>query len=198
MKIDLHVHCRERSNCARASEEEQITAAIRQGLDALVFTDHDRLVPVSRLEALNRRFAPFRIFGGVEISLGNEHALVIGVRSASLEAGGWDYNHLHQFVRANQGFLALAHPFRFRREIEADLAAAPPDAMEVYSVNTPAHAEVAIRAIAGELQIPLLSDSDAHITEPLGRFYNQLNSAAPDEAALVRLLRAGQFTCHKN
>ena len=67
MNIDLHVHASERSKCARSSEQELIREGIRIGLDALVFTDHNRLVPPERLVELNEEFAPFRIFGGIEM-----------------------------------------------------------------------------------------------------------------------------------
>jgi hypothetical protein len=38
VKVDLHVHTQERSPCARASEDEQIQAAIAAGLDAIFIT----------------------------------------------------------------------------------------------------------------------------------------------------------------
>ena len=44
MKIDLHVHARERSACAKEGEESQIRAAIAAGLDGIAFTDHHLLV----------------------------------------------------------------------------------------------------------------------------------------------------------
>jgi histidinol phosphatase-like PHP family hydrolase len=65
MKIDLHVHCQERSACGKATEEAQVQAAIAAGLDAIVFTDHHRLMPLERLECLNQQYAPFRVFGGI-------------------------------------------------------------------------------------------------------------------------------------
>ena len=52
MKIDFHVHSSERSACGGASEESQIQAAIVAGLDAIVFTDHQRLVSEYRLSFL--------------------------------------------------------------------------------------------------------------------------------------------------
>lgn len=43
-----------------------VRAAIRAGLDAMVLSDHDRLAPTARLARLNAKFAPFRVFGGIE------------------------------------------------------------------------------------------------------------------------------------
>ncbi|MBE9507716.1 MAG: PHP domain-containing protein, partial [Chloroflexi bacterium] len=111
MKIDLHVHAKERSDCAIDGEEEIIRAAIAYGLGGLAFTDHQRLVPPERLAELNRRYAPFRVFGGIEITLlDGEDMLVLGVHDRELEARDWNYQDLFGFVREQNGFLALAHP----------------------------------------------------------------------------------------
>jgi predicted metal-dependent phosphoesterase TrpH len=79
IKIDLHVHAKERSVCSKVSEEEMIQTAIDAGLDAIVFTDHNKLTPKRTLNKLNRQFAPFRIFGGIEVSIKNEHIIVLGI-----------------------------------------------------------------------------------------------------------------------
>ena len=49
MKIDLHVHSNERSMCSNANDDQIVRAAIEHGLDAIVFTDHNRLVPPARI-----------------------------------------------------------------------------------------------------------------------------------------------------
>jgi predicted metal-dependent phosphoesterase TrpH len=104
MKIDLHVHTLERSPCSLASEDEQISTAIDRGLDGLAITDHDRLVPQAHIALLNRKYAPFRVFGGVEISLQEgEHALVLSVHAPVLERTMWAYPELHALVREHGG-----------------------------------------------------------------------------------------------
>lgn len=193
MKIDLHVHARERSRCSRATEVELIQAALACGLDAFVFTDHDRLVPPQHLLALNKQYAPFRVFGGIEVSVDGEHVLVLGLHDEALETTTWTYPTLHAFVRAHDGFLALAHPFRYH-PIKVDLQRFPPDAIEIYSVNTPAHAEAQIREIARGLSIPLLSNSDAHYVEFVGQYYNQFPCSFTGEDELLLHLRQGDFT----
>lgn len=194
MRIDLHVHTRERSPCADASTEEVIRAAIASGLEGMVITDHDRLVPPERLRMLNAKYGPFRVFGGVEITLDREHALVLGVEDDILERRWWRYPDLHAFVEERGGFLALAHPFRFNRHIAVDVARFPPHALEVWSHNTPRRAEASIRMVAAALDLLLLSNSDAHQTRDLGAYYNELEEAPEDVEALVALLKAGAFT----
>jgi len=196
MKIDLHVHTRERSACAQASEEEQIRAAIAAGLDAIAITDHHRLVPPEHLAELNRRYAPFRIFGGIEMTIGKEDFLVLGVPDPRLEQPVWTYPELQALVKREGGFLALAHPFRYSSQIEVALDGSPPDAVELFSPNTPRTAEEKIRSLAMEHELRLLSNSDAHTTGRLGRHYNLLAGPVQHEQELFALLRAGQYTLH--
>ena len=199
MKIDLHVHARERSACSLASEEDQIRAALRAGLDGLAFTDHHRLAPVSRLKALNARYAPFRIFRGIEISTDGEDVLVLGLHDLALENEFWPYPELHAFVRARGGFIVVAHPFRYHPELSLDLERYPPDAVEGRSSNIPPRNEARIRALASQLGVPVLRNSDAHSTREIGSHYNVLEDAqggAPaSEAEVLARLCSGPAAC---
>lgn len=199
MKIDLHVHAAERSACAKAGEESQIQAAIAAGLDGIAFTDHHTLVPRARLAELRRKYAPFKIYTGIEITAEGEDWLVIGLDNPELESTHWRYVDLRRFVREHDGFIALAHPFRYVPRINVDIDADPPDGIEVRSMNTPPDHEQEIRAIAARLGLRLLVNSDAHWNAPLGRFYNVLpNESAGNnpgdldgDCELTRILKAG-------
>jgi len=196
MKLDLHIHTLERSPCAQASEDEQIQAAIAAGLDAIFITDHWKMVSPGRLAELNRHYAPLRIFGGIELTVEGEDLLVLGIPDLLLEAAEWDYEALHAFVRQNQGFLVLAHPFRYHNKINLPLEALPPDAIEVHSHNTPPAVEPVLREISRRLSIPLLSDSDAHVTRQVGKYYNILPGDPQDMQDIFRLLRAGNHALY--
>jgi predicted metal-dependent phosphoesterase TrpH len=196
MKIDLHVHSSERSGCGRSSEEEQIQAAIRRGLDGLVFTDHHKLVPASRLAALNEKYAPFRIFGGVEISLNvGEDILVIGLQEPALEEWQWRYEDLYDLVRARGGWLALAHPYRYRNMVHLDLTSCPPDAIEGCSCNVRVDNRKRIIKLAGQLGVPVICTSDSHDARDVGEHYVEFSSCVKDEQDLIRRLKAGDFAC---
>jgi histidinol phosphatase-like PHP family hydrolase len=198
MKIDLHVHAKERSGCAVSGEEEMIQTAIAYGLDGLVFTDHQRLVLPERLAELNRTCAPFRVFGGIEITLVEcEDVLVLGVHDPVLEAQQWTYPALLRFVRERGGLLVLAHPFRYHHAIQIDVEQYLPDAVEIHSANTGACDESQIRAVAERLGLRLLCNSDAHSARLAGIYYNELARAPRDEQELVDILRAGEYTCHR-
>ena len=194
MKIDLHVHTSERSACGRSSEDEQVRAAVDAGLDAIVFADHEEFAPLESLVELNAKYAPFRVFGGVEIDVDGEHLLVLGINDARLVSAEWSYGDFHAFCRDRGGFVALAHPFRYSPAINVDIERYPPDAMEAYSTNTPPEAAERIIDVAARLGIPTLSNSDAHSTESIGRHYNVLNGRPRGEDEVIDALKQGDFT----
>jgi len=194
MRIDLHVHTKERSACGKASEAELLRAAIDAGLDAIVFTDHRQLAPVERIAQLNDAYAPFRIFGGIELSTQGEDLIVLGINDSRLETEEWSYPELHTFSRERGGFLALAHPFRSHPDIALDIEQHPPDAIEVHSVHTPPEAADRIFDLASHLGMHTLSNSDAHTTDPVGKYYNVLDRTPADERELIDILRRGEFT----
>lgn len=189
IKLDLHVHASERSGCSVSGEETMIQAAQRAGLDALAFTDHHRLVPSTRLIELNEKFAPFRVYSGIEItSREGEDCLVYGIQDPILEDRYWRYDELVGFVRQKHGFIVLAHPFRFASTIRVDLSAYPPDGVEVRSQNTPREREDDIRRIAEELGVALLVNSDAHSSAAIGRYYNEIPALLDGDQGLMDCL----------
>jgi predicted metal-dependent phosphoesterase TrpH len=199
MKIDLHVHCSERSGCAHSTEEEQIKTAIGKGLDAIAFTDHFKFISPERQAELNRKYAPFRIFRGIEVTLTGyqEDFLIFGMESLSLEEDGWIYPKLHAFVRQNNGYMVMAHPFRYNPEISPEILGLLPDAIEVRTMNTPAVAEQRILDVAAKYKLKMMWNSDAHVKEWLGSFFNVIDGKQQlpaTDKGLPAFLRAATIT----
>lgn len=190
MKIDLHVHTSERSDCATRTEEQQIRAAIEKGLDGIAITDHDRLVPRERLAALNDQFAPFKIFTGIEVSAEDLHWVVLGIHEPALERMDWRYPDLRAFVRSRGGFIFLAHPFRYRPTLHVDIEGCLPDGIEVESINTPASRKNDIRTLARRLGLVEIRNSDGHHSGGVGSYHNLLPYPACDDRSLVAALHA--------
>ena len=196
MKIDLHVHASERSACSNAREEDQIRAAIRKGLDGLVFTDHHRLVPKEQLAFLNKKYAPFRIFGGVEITVEEgEDFLVLGIHETSLERWYWSHEELNAFVRQRNGWMALAHPYRFRQNINVDIERMPPDAVEICSHNVRKDLQERIRQLAQKIDVPVVSNSDSHAVRTSGQYYNVFPHPIKHQEELIMHLKMRDFHC---
>jgi histidinol phosphatase-like PHP family hydrolase len=195
MKIDLHVHSSERSPCGKSTDEEQVRAAIAAGLDGIFFTDHHAYIDDSSLIDLNRCFAPFQVFRGIEVSVQDEDFLVLGIFDYRLTHNDWNYRKLFEFVREHNGYIVLAHPYRYQPEINLDFQTCRPDAIEICSVNTAENNRSRIQEIAQYWHLPTVCNSDAHTAQSLGSFFNILEEAPQDEAALLAMLRAGRFRC---
>lgn len=198
MKIDLHVHTKERSSCSIASAEEHINQAIKMGLDAIVITDHDCMVEKDILDELNDRYSPFKIFGGIELRINesghDEDILVIGVHETELSEQKWTYRKLHEFVISKNGFIALAHPYRYRDFVALDMKECSPHAIEIYSSNIGEDKKDMRLKLANELDCQLITNSDGHNVDSIGKYYNHLNRTPNDEKELVELLINGEYT----
>ena len=196
MKIDLHVHTNNRSDCASSSEHEQIQAAIDNGLDAIVFTDHGSQRTPEELEKLNRRYAPFKIFAGVEINVSDSHEdiLIIGVWAMSdYNHKPWTYPELHKFARRHNGFIAVPHPYRYTKYIRTDVEMYPPDAFELRSKNIDPKLEPKILGITTKLGLRNIVTSDAHRTLNVGQNYVELDYPVNSEEELVEALQTGSY-----
>ncbi len=194
MKLDLHVHSSEYSACAVASAETQIRAAVSAGLDGLVFTNHHVFVPEASLDSWNAAYAPFRVYGGIEITVKEgEDLLVLGMRDPRLESKDWEYAELHGLVRSGGGYLVLAHPFRYRNYVGLPAEELPPDAIEAASLNTPRAAHFKIGRLAKRLGAKPVCNSDAHSPDRIGAYYNLAKRELPAAEDLAAFLHAGEF-----
>ncbi|MCX8130533.1 MAG: PHP domain-containing protein [Clostridia bacterium] len=196
MKIDLHLHTSERSVCSTATAEQHICSAIEYGLDAIVITDHDKLVPLGYLIELNQRHRPFRIFGGIEIRIADcgEDVLVLGLQEPVLEQKQWLYGELHEYVGKMGGFICLNHPYRYSNEVRLDVCKYKPDAIEIHSTNIGRCDEDIIKNLARKLNTRLVSNSDAHSHLHTGIFYNDIWGNPKTDAELVAFLKRGMYS----
>lgn len=195
MKIDLHTHTCERSPCCRSTEEEQIRAAVRYGLDAIVITDHNKNVSVEHIRQLNEKYSPFIVFSGIEVSIKDteEHILVIGVHDAVLQEKKWNYEDLYTFVKSKNGYIGLAHPYRHYDSINLDINRYVPDGVEIHSTNISASDGPSIKELADKLGIKTIANSDSHQHKHIGLFYNELNLTVKTEQELITQLKLGNY-----
>ncbi len=196
MLIDIHMHTTRYSECAKASPDEMMEAAVAAGLDAVVITEHHVTWGLDEIEALRRAHPRLRIFRGMEITTdrGRADILVLGVnRPEVLERDMRPHDAVRR-IRAAGGASVLAHPFRLMSAIPTEFLAEPPDAYEVMSFNMLAYARrqaVSLRALLPAAH-PLVA-SDAHNTHGLGAYALQVDDAIRDEADLAQVVRAGEF-----
>lgn len=195
MKIDLHTHTSEHSGCAVSTEREQIEAAIRYGLDAIAITDHNVLCDPVHISELNKKYAPFKIYPGIEIRVRNynEDFIVLGVQDEDLEKRLWDYEDLHCFVREKNGYVLLCHPYRFQHSVPDAVTTYIPDAVEIHSTNIGGCDCEQITELAKKLNIKTVANSDSHSMRHIGMYYNILDAEVETETELVAELKKGAY-----
>ena len=196
MLIDLHLHTSRYSSCGKATPQEMLAGATAAGLDAVVITEHHTIWPLSELQLLRASFPRIRIFRGMEVTCdrGRADILVLGVSDPDVAVMGMRPDEIINRVHRAGGVAILAHPFRMRSSIPAELLATPPDAYEVMSLNMPAYARH---------QAPLLARlwpeahqvacSDAHQVAGLGAYAILLDRPVANESELAAAVREGAF-----
>jgi len=192
LKIDLHTHCQEHSECSSHPAKSIVEAAIKQGLHAIAFTNHDSYMEPALLGSLRSSYPALKIYNCVEISLGVEHFLYIGPYDPHLVHWRFGYERLWREIRDKGGFLILAHPFRFSSKVDAPIEEFPPDGVELHSTNTGRDDEEAILELAEKIGAKTFQNSDGHAPEHVGIYRNLLEIPAlpPDEASLAKALRS--------
>jgi len=192
MKVDLHVHSAEHSNCAISTEREQIEAAIAIGLDGIAFTDHHYQRSAKYLKELNEKYKPFKIFTGIEIRTTDtdEDVIILGVPEMELHLKKrWTYENLYKFARSFDGAIILPHPYRFAPEVYSNVETFVPDAIEIMSTNIKPHLYNRITELCDNLGTPPIATSDAHISDHVGKFYVTLSNSVHNDAELVNMIK---------
>ncbi len=198
MKIDFHVHTSEYSACADSTLEEQVFSALEKGIDAMFITDHMKLHPYEHLEALNKLYAPFKLYQGIEITIQEdnyEDLLVFGIHDTKIEKKHWSYDALYKYVKSKGGVLVLAHPYRFSDRIDERIWDYPPDGVEVLSNNISAYGYERRKALAERLGAVAVTNSDSHHHTTVGTYTNEFPEYCVDEKSILRALKTGDFTC---
>ncbi|MBC7316712.1 MAG: PHP domain-containing protein, partial [Chloroflexi bacterium] len=158
MRIDIHVHTTRYSDCGRSSPEEMIERAITEGLEALVFTEHNVFWPAEELAALQARYPQILLLRGAEFTTAEgEDLLVYGPTDEDLIAIHRDGARLVRQVHARGGAIVLAHPYRYHPDVPPWLDEHPVDGIEIMSSNIYEHTSKQGRALARKLGLPVIA-----------------------------------------
>ncbi len=196
MKIDFHVHTSEYSTCASSTAEEQIESAIKQGVDVMFITEHLRLFPQDKIDELNKKYAPFKIYQGIEVTIMGEDGedfVVLGVHDQSIEGDEWSYEELWEYVHSQNGALILVHPYRFSDQVNVDIWKYPPDAVEILSANLGEKNLERRKRLASVVSKPQVSNSDSHDKSTSGCYYNVFPGNSVSEEEIIESLKGGIF-----
>jgi predicted metal-dependent phosphoesterase TrpH len=193
--IDLHCHTSRFSACSSLSPEALIEAACRAGLDAVCFTEHDRLWPRADADRLAAETG-ILVLRGMEVTTEAGHVLVFGLDAAP--AGAFLVRSLVAAVREAGGLAVLAHPARAgQHPLTVEQIAGLFDTVEVLNGSDGPDQNRAAAALARHTRLPGIAGSDCHSPSEVGTVATVLPRPVSTERELVEVLRLGRHTVRR-
>ncbi len=190
MKYDLHVHTSRYSPCALESPEVLCRNALQRGLRGIALTEHELWWPSHELELLRLRFPDLVLFRGSEYTCNEGHFLVfLSEERDDLPPSHSGVLRLIDEVHERSGLIIWAHPFRFGEPWSDWVEKANLDGVEVSSSNMNGKTGELARKVAREKGIRVFQNSDTHVLETLGLYYNEIPADIRDTTELIRNLR---------
>jgi predicted metal-dependent phosphoesterase TrpH len=198
--LDLHVHTAPASPCASSGVDDVIAEAKRIGLDGICLTDHNHRWSAEDVEALRRKY-DYLVLQGNEITTVQGDIVVLGLHEDI--QGIIALRDLAEKVRAVNGFMIAAHPFRGflavggdKLGLDVDRAAARPmfslvDGMETLNSKVTVDENRFCGEVAQALHLPVTGGSDAHLAEEVGAYATRFSKRIRSEAELIAALKAG-------
>ncbi len=187
---DLHVHSNNYSPCGRSSADEMCRKAISSGLTGIALTEHDLWWPEGEFRKLQAKFPDLIIFRGVEYACLDDHFLVF-LPEPNYGVALRFSNILELISRVHdlEGIVIWAHPFRYDRSIPEWLQDANLDGIEVDSNNMDITAKGLALEVARDRGYKIFQNSDAHIVDTLGRYYNDIPVLLKNVKKLIRYIK---------
>jgi len=201
--IDLHVHTRAFSLCSNIDPEEAIREAGRVGLDAICFTEHNKLWIKEDIQKLSEKWS-FPVFCGMEVETREGHMLVFGLKEEIdrlLSAA-----ELKEIVDDAQGVMIAAHPFRgflifsfSSQTLTAEEASQRPylqmvPAIETCSGKSTKKENELAAEVCRKLSARAVGGSDAHTLSEIGRCVTIFEQTVKNESNLINQLKNGSYT----
>jgi len=170
MKVELHLHTNLYSACAVNTPEQMMRRLIETGYGAVYITEHDAVWRDSDLWGLQRTFPQIHIFPGVELSLGDQHLVVLGTNDAHYVRMA-DPAEIIDKARAEGHLTVLAHPFRWKGGARMLWHGALPDALEYRTCNQDALMGGVALDTAEKFHLSVVNAGDVHELSFINRFY---------------------------
>jgi histidinol phosphatase-like PHP family hydrolase len=149
--------------------------AIVSGLAGIALTEHEFWWPEGEFRALQAKYLDLIIFRGVEYACLDDHFLVfLPDPSSGINLRFRNISELMSGVHDLGGIVIWAHPFRYDRSIPDWLNDTNPDGIEVDSNNMDNIAKSLALEVAKDRGYKVFQNSDAHIVDTLGKYYNDI------------------------
>jgi len=198
MKIDLHVHVRKVSNCAKETPEAMAKAALEKGLEGIVILDHNYQITREECDQVEKAVPGIMVFGGIELSVFDEHVVIIPTETIDFAPEYKRYmdniKFLQEWIDRTGSLAILAHPYRYHTSITFDMDIFTPHAVEVAGRHVRKSDRIPILQLAKDYGMGVVSVSDAHKTRQLGNYCINTYYDIDNEKELINCIKRGNYS----
>ena len=193
MIIDTHIHENKYSSDSFIDLKKAIDVAKLIGLDGICITNHDN-------NDLRNELGDYAKINGVLVIVGAEvlthqgDILVFGLKDIPKEK--IHAEELLRLVKKHKGVAIAAHPFRNNnRGLENHLqeVANLLDGVESFNGSTYSYDNLYAYAMATQLGLPSLGDSDAHVIDKIGKYATKFYGNIRDDKDFIEAIKSKNF-----
>lgn len=197
MLIDIHTHTTRYSRgCSLLDPRVLVAEAIRNGLDGIAITEHNRLWSRDELARLRSQTGSngFVLLSGIEVDIYWHHLLIFNYpypinRTLS-------FRLLLDSIRAAGGVVILAHPFRYGglMRLNREVLKETLRLFDAVEILTPDHSMADNReglALREAYGLTATGGSDSHVASQIGTCVTEFFVPVRSEEDLARAVREG-------
>ena len=196
--IDIHTHTtRYSGGCSLLDPRVLVSEGIRNGLDGVAITEHNRLWSKDELSRLRDETGSngFVLLSGIEVDIYWHHLLIFNYpypinRTLSLK-------RLLNAIREAGGVAVLAHPFRYGRlaNLDQETLSETFRMFDAVELLTPDHSMADNQqglALWQACGLTATGGSDSHVPSQVGTCATEFSIPVRSEEDLARAIRNGQ------
>jgi hypothetical protein len=176
VKIDLHVHIKRLSKCAKMEISSLVPQLLANNIYGVCPFDHNYYTKDSDIAEIQNISDKITVFKGTEINIkgpqGNkEDYLLISSVTPQFDLKNFEIWELVDFINKNDALTVLANPFRRRDIVDFNFGWFVPDAVEIFSTHIKVENREKIKDLANKYGMKLIVNSDAHKSKQIGQHY---------------------------
>lgn len=202
MKIDIHVHTTRYSHCSVASPEAMIESAMKNGIEGLVFTEHNVMWRNDEIKELQQKYPTVKLFSGIEYTVkwdngqDREDILIYGVDEKVIVdqiLKLTDFYDIYNAVNKMDGTCIIAHPFRYHDKVPNSILEGYIDGIEAYSSNISEDMRRRAKILSSKNNKVITAATDGHSVDKIGMYACDFFEDIKDEKHLAQQLKAGRY-----
>ena len=203
MKIDLHVHMKKISSCAKETGEQMAQAALERGIKGIVLLDHNYQTTKEECVQIEASVPGIKVFRGLELNVAAEHVVIVSSHVVDFPLPEYtkrmlDFKTLSEWINKTNSLAILAHPFRYHDDITIDFEQFRPQAIELVGRHVKREHRERIAGVAKQYGMAVVSVSDSHKGKQLGGYCIETDNDVASEEDLIDSVCYGKYTLMEN